>query len=321
MDLGVQTLPYYLKVFNILIIILLTLIILSFYSIFIKTYDLNDKLFLIEKNQSIDSIITNNFKNISIYERYIFKIFYKFFIFNKNKIHYGEFNINEKTSVNKFLVKISKPSNIRRKITIIEGSNKYDLNIKLSEYFKEPSLISYNEILADTYYYSYSENFNDLHSKLKKFKTDFFNKNRNHILFKKFSDEEIIVIGSLIEKEGLDSLDKKKIFSVIKNRIEKKMRLQIDATVIYALTDGKYNLKRKLSIDDLKFKHPSNTYLINSLPPEAISYVGTKTIELMLENYNTEYLFYFFNESKKKHIFSTTYKEHTNKLNEYRKSK
>ena len=55
-----------------------------------------------------------------------------------------------------------------------------------------------------------------------------------------------MIIGSLIEKEGLDEEDKKKISSVIFNRLNKNMKLQIDATVLYAITNGKYNLNRKL---------------------------------------------------------------------------
>ena len=65
-----------------------------------------------------------------------------------------------------------------------------------------------------------------------------------------------MIIGSIIEKEGLDREDKKKISSVIFNRLNKNMKLQIDATVIYAITKGGYNLKRKLLFKDLKFDHP-----------------------------------------------------------------
>ena len=99
------------------------------------------------------------------------------------------------------------------------------------------------------------------------------------------------------------------------------MKLQIDATVIYALTNGDNDLNRKLYLSDLKINHPFNTYIINGLPPKPISYVGTKTIGILIENYKTDFLFYFFNNSLKKHIFSKNYNEHKKKLNEYRKNK
>ena len=130
-----------------------------------------------------------------------------------------------------------------------------------------------------------------------------------------------MIIGSLIEKEGLNSDDKKKISSVIFNRLQKNMKLQIDATVLFAITDGKYNLGRKLLLSDLKYNHPYNSYLIKGLPPGPISYVGKKTLDIIFENYKSDFLFYFFNNSLNRHIFSKTFEEHKKKLNDYRSKK
>ena len=130
-----------------------------------------------------------------------------------------------------------------------------------------------------------------------------------------------MIIGSLIEKEGLDKTDKQKIASVIFNRLKNRMKLQIDATVLYSLTNGDYNLNRKLLISDLKFDHPYNTYIYKGLPPKPISYVGKKTLDIIFENNETDFLFYFFNKSLKKHIFSKNYEEHKSRLNEYRRKK
>ena len=130
-----------------------------------------------------------------------------------------------------------------------------------------------------------------------------------------------MIIGSLIEKEGLDEVDKSKIASVIFNRIDNNMKLQIDATVLYSLTNGNYDLGRKLLISDLKVNHTFNTYINYGLPPEPIAYVGKKTLDIIFENKKTDFLFYFFNNSLNKHIFSKTYEEHKNKLNEYRNKK
>ena len=50
------------------------------------------------------------------------------------------------------------------------------------------------------------------------------------------------------------------------------MKLQLDATTIFAITNGNYHLDRPLQIKDLKIKHPYNTYYIKGLPPSPISY-------------------------------------------------
>ena len=77
----------------------------------------------------------------------------------------------------------------------------------------------------------------------------------------------------------------------------------------------------KLLFKDLKFDHPYNTYKYKGLPPKPITYVATETLDIILENYETDFLFYFYNNSLNKHIFSKNFKEHRKKLNEYRKNK
>lgn len=105
------------------------------------------------------------------------------------------------------------------------------------------------------------------------------------------------------------------------NRLNNKIKLQIDATVIFSLTSDNNDLDRKLTYEDLQINHPYNTYYIYGLPPGPISYVGYKTIELIFEDYKTDYLFYFYNSFENKHIFSLNYKDHLEKLNEYRSKK
>ena len=96
------------------------------------------------------------------------------------------------------------------------------------------------------------------------------------------------------------------------------MKLQIDASTIFSITRGKYKFNRKLTFNDLKLTDPYNTYKIKGLPPTPICFVSTKTIEIVLENYKSDYLFYFYNEEQQKHIFSKTFTEHKKKLNKYR---
>ena len=50
-----------------------------------------------------------------------------------------------------------------------------------------------------------------------------------------------------------------------------------------------------------------------------ICYVGQETVELLLENPKSNFLFYFFNILENKHIFSKNYESHRKQLNEYRK--
>ena len=138
-------------------------------------------------------------------------------------------------------------------------------------------------------------------------------------ILKKFTFEEIMTIASLVEKEGLDYIDKKNISAVIFNRLNNNMKLQIDASTIFSMTKGKHKFERKLKLKDLKYPDSFNTYHIKGLPPSPICYVSKKTIDIVFENHRSEYFFYFYDENLKQHIYSKTFKEHKLKLNEYRK--
>ena len=236
-------------------------------------------------------------------------------------IHFGEFNVESNVSAINLLDIVSNPSNIINRITIVEGWTNKQLKFELSKYFKNIKNVPYEDIIADTYFFEKNSNFETFVENLITIKSKYLNNFKDNIVYKKFTENEIMIIGSIIEKEGLDREDKKKISSVIFNRLNKNMKLQIDATVIYAITKGQYNLKRKLLFKDLKIDHPFNTYIYYGLPPKPISYVGKETLDIIFENYKTDFLFYFFNNSLNRHIFSKTYEEHKKKLNDYRSKK
>ena len=318
MDLEEQILPYFLRIFSFIIIIFF---LYFYYIFFIKEIELFEGNFFIKKNQTIESIIENNLFETNQFNIFFYKSFLKIANRFYSHIHYGEFFLEENHTFFDLSKKIFKPSNIIKKISIIEGSSKSNLNDILRKNFHEFNELQYFEIIADTYFINNNEPFKQFRKKLINHKNKIKDRYKNHLLLNQFSFEDLIIIGSLIEKEGLNYLDKKNISSVIFNRLNKKMKLQIDATVLYAITDGNYNLGRYLTYEDLKVDHPYNTYKISGLPPEPISYVGLKTIELIFENYKTNYLFYFYNEFEKKHIFSINYLNHKKKLNEYRYKK
>jgi len=120
-----------------------------------------------------------------------------------------------------------------------------------------------------------------------------------------FDAYEIITIASMIEREAMIDREKPIIASVIYNRLEKNMPLQIDATILYAL--GRH--KRKVLYKDLRVKSPYNTYRNRGLPPGPIASPGFQSIVSALHPSRTNYLFYVAT-GKGDHIFSKTYEEH-----------
>ena len=311
-----QILRFYLKVFSFLLI----LIFYFLYIFFIKELAFKNEFFLIDKFSSSENVVDSNIEDNRI-NKFIYKQFLKIILINKINIHYGKFNISETNNFIELIKIITQPSNYYEKITIVEGWAKNDLNKILSNYFEEFVEFEYTELIADTYLFNEYSSFIDLKNIIDKRLFNLKQKFKNHKLLHKFSFNEIIIIGSLLEKEGIDDDDKRKIYSVIINRLNKKMRLQIDATVIYAITKGSTKFDRKVTYQDLKIKDSYNTYLNFGLPPKPISYVGYKTIELIFEDYKTDYLFYFYNSIENNHIFSKNYKDHLMRLNEYKSKK
>ncbi len=322
MDLEELILHYYLKVFSIIIFSFVILFLIYFFYVLNKKIVLSNNYFTIDKGENLVTFVKKNITNYSSLDIQILNIYYlsKKIILNKF-IHYGDFYIENQISSTKILEVISNPSNVINKVTIIEGWSKNELKSELTKIFKNTYEIPYEDIIADTYFIDKNMSFKLFHQNLINIKNRYLKNFKDNIIYKSYTNEDIFIIGSLIEKEGLDNEDKKNISSVIFNRLNNKMKLQIDATVLYALTGGQYNLKRKLLLKDLKIQHSFNTYVNKGLPPKPISYVGKNTIDIIFQNHETDFLFYFFNNSLNRHIFSNNYQEHKNKLNEYRKQK
>ena len=124
------------------------------------------------------------------------------------------------------------------------------------------------------------------------------------------SEEDALTMASIIEKEGVE---KKRIAGVFINRLNAKMRLQSDPTVIFALGknfDG--NIRKK----DLRLKHPYNTYIIQGLPPGPISLVSVESIKAALQPEITND-YYFVSRGDGTHQFSATLEQHNKAVKEY----
>ncbi len=121
---------------------------------------------------------------------------------------------------------------------------------------------------------------------------------------------EALIVASLIQREaGVDS-DRPLIASVIYNRLEQDIPLQIDATVIYALGE---NPGRVLA-EHLEVDSPWNTYRVKGLPPTPIGAPQMESIEAAADPATTDYLFYVLVSEDGTHGFSRTYAEHQEKV-------
>jgi len=116
----------------------------------------------------------------------------------------------------------------------------------------------------------------------------------------------VITLASLVEAEAKLERERPLIAGVLVNRLKKGMRLQCDATVQYALGDGR---KPRLLDADLLTPSPYNTYLHEGLPPGPINSPGLASIRAALHPAQVPYLYYVA-RADGSHVFSATFQEH-----------
>jgi UPF0755 protein len=120
---------------------------------------------------------------------------------------------------------------------------------------------------------------------------------------------QIMIIASMIEREASVEKDRAKVARVIYNRIERGMRLQIDATVQYAIFLKTGSYKHPLLTEDYGFPSPYNTYQIDGLPPMPIASPGLASIKAALNPADGKWLYYVLINDRGEHGFANTYDE------------
>ncbi|MDJ0814081.1 MAG: endolytic transglycosylase MltG [Woeseiaceae bacterium] len=126
---------------------------------------------------------------------------------------------------------------------------------------------------------------------------------------------EALVLASIIEKETARVDERHRISGVFTRRLQKRMRLQTDPTVIYGIGPSfNGNLTRR----DLRTDTPYNTYTRGGLPPTPIAMPGRAAINAALHPEDGEELFFVATGlGDGSHAFSTTKEEHDAAVAEY----
>lgn len=147
----------------------------------------------------------------------------------------------------------------------------------------------------------------------------------------KWSDRDILIMASIVEKEAVDPAERPRIAQVFMNRLTfsdfKSHRLETDPTIRYgcevpvqksAACQG-WNIQDRLHTAQLRDQdNPYNTYEHAGLPPGPISNPGKRSIEAVLAPDGSDYL-YFVAKDARNHVFSRTFDEHKHNVDKYMK--
>lgn len=124
---------------------------------------------------------------------------------------------------------------------------------------------------------------------------------------------EALILASIIEKETGLASERAAIAGVFTRRLQKRIRLQTDPTVIYGMgARYKGNIRRS----DLKRDTPYNTYRRHGLPPTPIALPGRAAIHAALHPEPGDAL-YFVARGDGSHYFSSTLEQHNRAVIKY----
>jgi len=239
----------------------------------------------------------------------------------------GEYLLSKSESIFTLQKKFLEGDTLSRKLQLLEGMTVReilklgnsegivdDINGDLEKFKLKLNIVGQAEglLFPDTFFYKKGDLFSSLlkraFDKQQTVYLDLWNSRQEDLPYSSLI--EAITLASIIEKEGLE---KETIAGVFVNRLRKKMKLQSDPTVIYALGlkfDG--NIKRS----HLRIDNPYNTYRYKGLPPGPIGLVSLSSIQAALNPKQSEYL-YFVSMNNGFHKFSKTLEEHNQAVLKY----
>lgn len=124
---------------------------------------------------------------------------------------------------------------------------------------------------------------------------------------------QVVTMASLIERETAQESERPIVASVMFNRLNVGMQLQIDAAIAYAL-----NKSDLLTWDDLQVESEYNTYTHYGLTPGPICSPSLSSIQAVLNAEVTDYYFYVASPALDgTHVFCTTYEEFEEAVADY----
>jgi UPF0755 protein len=119
----------------------------------------------------------------------------------------------------------------------------------------------------------------------------------------KLTPYQLLIVASMIEREAKVDADRPRIAAVIYNRLAAGRRLEVDATVQYAVRHT------RLTARDLQSRSPYNTYLHTGLPPTPIAAPGEAAIRAALQPADGDWIYYVLASKDGAHKFTDNYQQ------------
>ena len=298
-----------------------------------------EKIFEIERGMGAKSLARSLKEAGIIRKRWVFILGHSLF-YSPKSIKAGEFAFPLPLSVKDILRIITEGKVRLHSLTIPEGLTRLEMadlleslgfskKVPYLQASADPGLIASLDpkawdlegyLFPETYFFPKGESTERIvTAQIEQFKSAFSEEWKARARELGLSIREVVILASLIEKETSLPEERSLVSSVFHNRLYRRMKLDCDPTIIYALKlEGKFS--DRLRTKDLQWDSPYNTYLYGGLPPGPIANPGKESLASALYPANTDYL-YFVSKNDSSHHFSRTFREHQNAVNTYQKNK
>ena len=132
---------------------------------------------------------------------------------------------------------------------------------------------------------------------------------------------EVVSLAAIVHKETAKIDERPRVAGLYLNRIRKRMLLQADPTVIYALKKHQNNFDlviKRVLYKDLELDSPYNTYQYAGVPPGPITMPDISAIDAVLNSERHEYIYMVANvENFGYHKFARTAAQHNQNKVQY----
>lgn len=332
------------KIISIIALALFPLILLFFFSFYfyydsaIKVGNSFQEYYTLVINDGDDlSKITKLLKKDNIIRsESIFKLYLKFSKLDVN-IQAGEYDIPPHVNI-KELVQILQNGVFDRKITFLEGErieqyalraaeaitkNEQDKENFINEFLNNPEAKE-GYLFPDTYSYNTETTPGGLISWMR----DRFDEIALPVINQSklnLTPNEIVILASIIEREGFNSEDRPIIAGILINRLNEDIPLYVDATTQYQIDTDMLKTssieivdfwKTGITQDYLESDSPFNTRKTFGLPPTPICNPGLESINAVVHSEKTSYLYYIHDKNGKVH-YAKTLDEHNKNVAQY----
>lgn len=321
------------KKLSLIVLILLGLFYLLF---FVKSNVAEEYSLKLECDTSVQEVKEKLHANGVIANTYIFDIVSM--IYNVNKVPAGHYKIKKSMSSLDILRKLKNGQQDPIRWTISTATFVEELAGKASQKFAFDSLSFLTSLfdssfmksqgyaketaltifLPNTYEFYWNTSPKHVIDKMINEHEKFWNEERKaKAAAIKLNPSQVYILASMVQKEYTRKDERSKIASVLLNRLNISMPLQVDATCKYATRD--FTAKRVLTFHT-QYESPYNTYKNLGLPPGPICMPELSTIDAVLNPENTDYIYYCADPSLNGyHIFSKTLAEHESVATSYHK--